>query len=215
MHQYELTHHGVKGMKWGVRRYQNKDGSLTPEGQRRLAKNLKKEYKRSYRSAQPFKTSDTYNKKVRDSLSTVLTDDDKKRITDAKKTWLSKQKESDKAEEALYELAKKLGEEHYNEEIRKNAQYYDTPRAKEKLREYCTYEYGADKAREARPDLCKSMESSDKYWDAYKEECRKVSDKLLGEYGNTTLYSCKYYSLSVRDTVGDLVSSLESNGWKH
>ena len=28
----ELYHHGVGGMKWGVRRYQNEDGSLTPEG---------------------------------------------------------------------------------------------------------------------------------------------------------------------------------------
>lgn len=27
-----LCHHGIKGQKWGVRRFQNKDGSLTPEG---------------------------------------------------------------------------------------------------------------------------------------------------------------------------------------
>lgn len=31
----ELYHHGIKGMKWGVRRYQNRDGSLTPEGKKR------------------------------------------------------------------------------------------------------------------------------------------------------------------------------------
>jgi hypothetical protein len=31
----ELQHWGVKGMKWGVRRYRNADGSLTSEGKRR------------------------------------------------------------------------------------------------------------------------------------------------------------------------------------
>lgn len=31
-----LCHYGILGMKWGIRRYQNKDGSLTPAGKARL-----------------------------------------------------------------------------------------------------------------------------------------------------------------------------------
>lgn len=33
--EYELVHHGIKGMKWGVRRFQKKDGTLTSAGKKR------------------------------------------------------------------------------------------------------------------------------------------------------------------------------------
>lgn len=35
-----IKHHGVIGQKWGIRRYQNKDGSLTPAGKKRAKKLL-------------------------------------------------------------------------------------------------------------------------------------------------------------------------------
>ena len=43
MSSNELSHHGIKGMRWGVRRYQNKDGTLTKVGRKKMAK-LDKEY---------------------------------------------------------------------------------------------------------------------------------------------------------------------------
>lgn len=36
----ELYHHGIKGQRWGIRRYQNADGTLTPAGQKRAVRQL-------------------------------------------------------------------------------------------------------------------------------------------------------------------------------
>lgn len=47
-----LQHYGVRGMKWGVRRYQNKDGSLTPAGRKR------------YTDGEPSKKENAQVKKV-------------------------------------------------------------------------------------------------------------------------------------------------------
>lgn len=39
-----LAHYGVRGMKWGRRRYQNKDGSLTPAGRARYSDDSNEAY---------------------------------------------------------------------------------------------------------------------------------------------------------------------------
>lgn len=46
---YYLAHHGIKGQKWGIRRFQYKDGSLTPAGRRHVfANGLTKREQRKY-----------------------------------------------------------------------------------------------------------------------------------------------------------------------
>jgi hypothetical protein len=61
-----LQHHGILGMKWGVRRYQNEDGSLTSAGRRRYSdSNTRKEEKD--RKKHPEKYMD--NKELREALN--------------------------------------------------------------------------------------------------------------------------------------------------
>ena len=43
---YYLEHHGIKGQKWGVRRFQNKDGSLTTAGRKRYNVDIDREQKK-------------------------------------------------------------------------------------------------------------------------------------------------------------------------
>lgn len=58
-----LAHHGILGMKWGVRRFQNPDGSLTSAGKKRYSKEelqsirdeKRKHYDKAYKSNPDFK----------------------------------------------------------------------------------------------------------------------------------------------------------------
>lgn len=68
----ELYHEGVKGMHWGERRYQNKDGSLTPAGRARYNKKTAKAFKKhvqslerdAYRAQDAVDNAERLNKKA-------------------------------------------------------------------------------------------------------------------------------------------------------
>lgn len=73
-HTNYLVHHGVKGQRWGIRRYQNPDGSLTAEGKRKL---------NTYKVKQNenlTKYSEKKNAKFKKKLSKNLSEEKRKKI---------------------------------------------------------------------------------------------------------------------------------------
>ena len=78
-------HHGIHGMHWGVRRYQNKDGSLTAAGRKRINQ-LDSEYQRltgkklskssesntvKKTSAKPKKISEMTNEEIQEKINRI------------------------------------------------------------------------------------------------------------------------------------------------
>lgn len=59
MSDFYLAHHGIKGQKWGVRRFENEDGTLTAAGKKRYQaqESYVKSYNK-YKEAKKFKRSD-------------------------------------------------------------------------------------------------------------------------------------------------------------
>lgn len=118
----ELYHHGIKGQKWGLRRFQKSDGTLTAEGKSRYnnhfssnkdKKKFMKEVKRGLNSTKPQELLDLYNK-TSSMVKKELTKEEKEQYKDLykKKTESSSQKEwkdlDDRQREIGYSVAKRI-----------------------------------------------------------------------------------------------------------
>lgn len=71
----ELYHFGIKGMRWGIRRYQNEDGSLTSAGQARYG--TRKLTRADKRKILDDWEENGYSKKMQDSITAYKSADRK------------------------------------------------------------------------------------------------------------------------------------------
>lgn len=100
----DIDHSGIKGMQWYIRRFQNPDGSLTPEGKKRYAKMKAKENKKiEKQESKMAKAVSTFNKKMKVN-STKLQKLELKKISKEEK----RQAKEQKAQEALQAKKQKI-----------------------------------------------------------------------------------------------------------
>lgn len=107
----ELYHHGIKGMKWGVRRYRNKDGSLTEAGARRYARDAREQGYNRYDS----KTGTHYKTSKKGGRTDLASDPSRyarEDLTRSKKLVDSTRQLNDSVRIANQDLLKRSAERH-------------------------------------------------------------------------------------------------------
>ena len=111
MSNYELYHHGVKGQKWGVRRYQNKDGSLTPKGKQHYDKMTGTEMHKKLQKAYNKSKGGIFGKNYGENVTRVKKEQEE-RETNLKKRLSSENKEYQALDNELKKLNKQYEEKY-------------------------------------------------------------------------------------------------------
>lgn len=135
---HELYHHGIKGQEWGVRRFQNPDGSLTPEGRRRYSQNFYNELKTATKGRLSGKDEEVAEIARRNIGSRITDEQFKKLKASEDKFYKSKDKNWTYDKEASRTTNSIINN------IKKNMSTDDINRVKKNYLEYAKKEYGSD-----------------------------------------------------------------------
>lgn len=183
-----LVHHGTKGMRWGVRRYQTKDGALTPAGQKRYNKDtekLKDEKKR-------LRNEDRTRKKIEklDKLKSEV-DDLKSKNKDDKVT-----DKEEKKVESIDEKRERLLKSNDPKELYENKNLLTTNELNERINRIDT---------EARLKSKIVEEHKKTGIDYVNDKLKKTSD-TINNVNNTFKNIDNAYSTVVNSTIGKTVA---------
>jgi hypothetical protein len=104
-YKYELFHHGTKGQRWGVRRYQNDDGTLTEAGKKRYARDAKE---KGYKN-QDAETGVYYNTNKKGNRKDDLAVDASRYVREDMERTKSVMDESSKMTKNMQDLNREVG----------------------------------------------------------------------------------------------------------
>ena len=184
----ELYHYGVKGQKWGVRRYQNVDGTLTPAGRKRYYNEDGSLTAAGQKRV--FKTVKYYDvkkgkKDPRARLGQAVGEDEM--ITEAARKLIPFAKKHGKdvarvsnAEHKLQEAYENERDRLYTKEEKKGKKWEDI----DHKQLYETAYKNVDKRKE-RKEFDEASKQSEKSYKEYREASRKIAEDYLGKYANT------------------------------
>lgn len=110
----ELYHYGILGQKWGLRRYQNADGTLTPEGRERMLAKARK-----YESKANVTIGKSYSAKLRRAKLNQKAKDARYEVrkSDLKKARLKKASEKNSSESSTKKSVKDMDDAELKREI--------------------------------------------------------------------------------------------------
>lgn len=187
----ELTHHGTKGMKWGRRRYQNPDGSLTPAGRKRYGVEgtyrPKGQPSKPTQATKPSAVKPTSKKKVEDDTPEENRYLSKKArsMTDAELdkaiTRLKKEKEfKDHSPEEKERAKKALDDMSYRKKSLKEMSNEDIQRALDRAKLESEYRKAYPEKVSAGKKFFNSLKD-DVVVPAVKSKGKEFAEKLLGK----------------------------------
>ena len=176
----ELYHHGILGQKWGVRRFQNPDGSLTEKGKKRYAKDLANEWKRGHDGNSQF------SKKVQEQAKKTLSKDDVKKLQRLQDAWT----EAELEEYDYYDGVDKYGKEREAlvKKYKKDSVLWEGASARDyEKQEEAAYEYAESVLHKRHKNYESPYEKTERALNEYKKAMEEITNKMLYGYGNMHL----------------------------